>query len=193
MFWPIILPFKIAFWTLTAVVVVVTAIAPTLRWRRGKTFLISSVVATAAFVPSCTGIMFVVDKIRFGHFEYATFADVNDFRAERYLPIGASKIKMHKYANGYRAQYTITETDFHAYLDHLWDEYGEHSAVERKEMSDEGLPASQDELERVFSGLGWKPLENAIEYYSPREADGGGATYYLDREAGVVFQRTGYW
>jgi cell division protein FtsW (lipid II flippase) len=193
MFWPVVLPFEIAFWTLATVVVIVTALAPTLKWRRGKTFLISSSLAIAAFIPSCTAIMFVVDEIRFGDFEYATFDDVNDFRAERYLPTAATNIAMQKHANGYRARYSISSDDFHAYLDNLWHLYGEYSAVERGRMFGEGLPAHNEEQEAFFSDLGWPPLKNATVYYSPSEADGGGARYYFDSNAGVAMQRTGYW
>lgn len=193
MLWPLVLPAQIAFWTLIVVVISITAMAPSLKWKSGKTFIISSFIALVAFIPSCIGIMFVVDEIRFGYFEYETFSDINDFRAERYLPTAAADIKMHKYANGYRAQYSISESDFHAYLDNLWDEYGEYSSVKRGEMSGEGLTVSSEELERIFPGLEWKPTNNAIEYHSPTEADGGGAEYYFDRETGIAFEWTGYW
>ena len=193
MLWPVIVPFKIAFWSLTALVAFAVVIAPLLKWKTSKTFLVSTLLALVAFVPSCTGIMYVVDGMRFGNFEYATFADVKDFRAERYLPRSAAKIKMQKHANGYRAQYLISDASFHAYLDSLWNEYGKYSVVKRGEMSGDGEPASREELEHVFSDLGWNPLENAIEYYSPTEADGGGATYYYDASDGVAYQRTGYW
>ena len=193
MLWPIILPIKIAFWALTAAVVAATILAPSLNWHRGKTFLISLSLAVIAFVPSCIGIMFAVDGIRFGKFEYTTFDEVDDFRAERYLPIAARNITMHKHANGYRARYVISNTDFHADLDYLWHESGEKSAFERGKLWGEGSPVTKEEQNRVFSELGWEPLENAIKYYSPREADGGGATYYYDSVAGVAMQRTGYW
>lgn len=195
MLWPLVLPFNIAFWSLTAIVVVATTIAPLLKWKRSNTFFFTTLLAMLALIPSCTGIMHFVDEVRFGDFEYATFDDVNDFRVERYLPNSASKIKMHKQANGngYRAQYAISAASFHAYLDKLWNTYGEDSAVERGELSDEGLPATKGELERVFSDLGWKPLGNAIKYYSPIEDDGGGATYYYDVSAGLAYQQTGYW
>jgi hypothetical protein len=137
--------------------------------------------------------MYLVDKTRFGYFEYEAFDDVKDFRAERYLPTVATHIKMHKHENGYRAQYKITDGDFHAYLDGLWKQYGQYSAVKRGEMSGEGSPLSQEEFDVVFAELDWKRPTGAIEYYSPSEADGGGATYYFDASAGVVYQRTGYW
>lgn len=145
------------------------------------------------FIPSCTGIMYVLDGFRFGDFKYATFKDINDFRAQRYLPTAASDISMQKQANGYRARYSITAAEFHAYLDNLWHEYGEYSAVPRGKMMGEDTPASIEEQDAVFAELGWRPLENATVYHSPSEPDGGGATYYFDSNAGVAMQRTGYW
>ncbi len=193
MLWPIELPFEIACWTLATVVIVLTAMAPLLKWRRGKTVRVSSALAMVALVPSCTGIMFVVDKMRFGTFEYATIQDIDDFRARRYLPPAASDITMHKQASGYRARYSISAPELHAYLDHLWDTYGEASAVERDQRLGEGEIASKEMQELFFTELGWDPFENATVYCSPVEADGGGATYYFDSNAGIVMQRTGYW
>lgn len=192
MLWPLVLPLKITFWSLIAIVAIVTVFAPQLKWQRAKTFLVSSTLALVAFIPSCTGVMYLVDEARFGSFEYPSFDDVKDPRAERYLPTTATQIKMHKHASGYRAQYRIAETDFHAYLDSLWKQYGQYSSVKRGEMSGEALPVSQEQLELVFSGLDWKCPSGAIEFHSPSEADGGGAVYYFDASAGVVFQRTGY-
>src|SRR5690606_33215297 len=131
-------------------------------------------------VPSCTGIMFIVDEFRFGTFEYATIQDIDDFRARRYLPPAARGITMLKQANGYRARYSISAPELHAYLEHLWDRYGEASAVERDQRFSEGSPAYKEVQEFFFSELGWEPLENATVFYSPSEADGGGATYYFD-------------
>ena len=86
-----------------------------------------------------------------------------------------------------------SEAEFHAYLDQLWQEYGKCSAVKRGEIAGEDSPASQEEIERVFAGLGWKPLQNAIVYSGPIESDGGGAIYYFDHDAGIAYQRTRYW
>jgi hypothetical protein len=167
--------------------------APLLKWKRRKTFLISSMLALVAFIPFCAGIMFVADTIRFGYCEFQSYDEAQDFRAERFLPTAAIDIKMHKLANGYRARYSISESDFHAYLNELWDKYGGLSAVERGGTSNEGSPAIARDFESTFADLGWKSWSSAIIYYSPTEADGGGATYYVDGDAGIVFQRTGYW
>lgn len=193
MFWPFLLPLKITFWILVAFVAAAVALAPKLKWKRGNMFLLSTTLALLAFVPSCAGIMYVIDGVRFGHYEYETFADVNDFRAERWLPDSATQITMHKHSNGYRARYSLSESEFTLYLEALWDEYGEVSAVERGGFHDEGSLVRQDNFDRVFGDLGWELSGNATVYYSPTEPDGGGATYYFDAENGIAFQRTGYW
>ncbi len=137
--------------------------------------------------------MIVADSIRFGHFHYASFDDIPDFRSRRYLPEAASNIEIHKHANGYRARYAISTSDFKTYLDGLWKQCGAHSAVERGGFMDEGQAVSLELFNHTFDGLNWTCPATAIVYYSPTEGDGGGATYYFDTDAGLMFQRTGFW
>jgi len=193
MFWPLILPLKITFWTLTLAVIAVTAWVPLKKWTRGRHFLVSLSMAIILAVPLLIGTTYIVDVFRFGKFEFETFDDVNDFRAERYLPAAASQIRMQKHADGYQARYVISQTDFHDYLEHLWDEYGESSATRRDELAGDQEPASPDEIAAAFSDPEWTPPEHAVQYHSPIEADGGGATYYFDSEAGIAYQQTFYW
>jgi hypothetical protein len=49
--WPYVVPVKIAFWSLLALVVLVTPLAPLVRLNRGKAFSISAVTALLAFIP----------------------------------------------------------------------------------------------------------------------------------------------
>lgn len=195
MFWPFILPFKITCVVLGVLVLLITGWAPKLKWKRWWAFGISAMLALLAFVPSCSGVWYVLDQFRFGYFEYATFDDINDFRAERYMPPAATDIWIykHEHANGSCARYVISEADFHAYLDGLWDKYGDYSAVRRGEISGEGRPASPDDMASICACVGCQPLAAAVKYRSPTEPDGGGATYYFDSEAGVALQDTGYW
>ncbi|WP_236621257.1 hypothetical protein [Rhodopirellula sallentina] len=193
MLWPIVLPFQLTGVAFLLVVVLLTATRTPRKWSRIKTLLISSIAAIVLFIPSCTGVMLVTDSIRFGHFHYDSFEAIPDFRSQRYLPTAASNIEMHKHANGYRARYDISAADFEAYLDGLWTQYGEHSAVERGGFMDEGQTVSPELFNHTFDGLNWTCPATAIVYYSPSEGDGGGATYYYDADAGLMFQRTGFW
>lgn len=193
MFWPLILPFQITCGVLSVAVFVLTALASPKIWGRLKTFVIYSAVAILAFVPSCTGIMVAVDAIRFGDFRYASYDDIPDFRSQRYLPELAVDIRMRKHSNGYRARYKLSGNEFQAYLNELWQKYGEFSAVPRREFADEEKSVDPKVFQVTFGDLGWDCSSEGIIYHSPSEGDGGGATYYVDANAGVVFQRTGFW
>ncbi|QDU45017.1 hypothetical protein Mal52_35050 [Symmachiella dynata] len=193
MLWPIILPIQITFGVLLVVVVVLTACASPKSWGRIKTCSWYSTFALLAFIPSCTGIMMVVDAVRFGDFRYASFDDIPDFRSQRYMPEAATDIQIRKHANGYLARYKISADDFAVYLDELWQEHGQHPPFEPSEFAKNGDPAYPEKFDLTFGELGWAFPENATVYKSPREADGGGATYYVDITAGLVFQRTGFW
>lgn len=191
MIWPIVLPFTITFWILVVIVVLVTAFAPALKWRRGKTFGIIFLLCCLAFIPSCVGIMAVVDAQRFGVFQYESYADLKDFRVERYLPTQARKITLEKFAAGHRAKYSISKLELTEYLDDLWDRFGQHSAFSRDEL-DDGANISANSYERIFGDLGW-PVFDALEFHSPVQGDGGGATYYFDPETDTEYHRAGYW
>jgi len=85
-----------------------------------------------AFVPSCTGIMHVLDGHRFGVFTYATFDEVDDARVERYLPPTATNITIHKQAIGFRARFTITQAQLDAHLDEAWRRYDDGAAIRKR-------------------------------------------------------------
>jgi len=193
MLWPIVLPFKITLGLLAAIVVLLTALASALKWKRGKVFGVASLVACLAFVPSCTGIMAIVDSQRFGTFQCENFADVNDFRIERYLPTQARDITLNKCAQGHQATYSISESDLRDYLDGQWDRYGQDSASSREELND-GSRVSADAYDFQFDydDLGW-PAFDAVRFHSPVEEDGGGAIYYFDPATGTAYHRAGYW
>lgn len=193
MLWPLILPAQLTFWLMLALVVTATVVSSWRGWKRSKAFYLTLSFAILAFVPSCVGVMWVVDSVRFGDFHYDGFADVPDFRSRRYLPESATNIQMRKHANGYRARYEISDSDFHNYLDNMWSEYGQYSSVPRDGMSGEGESVTPEAFNQIFKGLEWQCPVAAIQYYSTSEPDGGGATYFFDAEAGLAFQHTGFW
>ena len=193
MFWSLVLPFQITCVVLLGAVIVLTRFASTQVRSRAKTFFLYSGIASILFIPACTGIMEIVDVIRFGDFSYASYDDIPDFRSQRYLPTGATDIQMRKHYNGYFARYRLSSEDFNSYLDELWQKYGEYSAVERGEMHDDDESVDQKSFDRTFRGLGWDCPADANVYHSPSEGDGGGATYYVDTVSDLVFQRTGFW
>jgi hypothetical protein len=191
MFWPLNLPFVGTVLVLVATVTFCTLFAPILKWKRLKTFGITTLFACIAFIPSVLLTMKLVDAFRFGIFHYDTFSDVNDFRIERYLPTMARQITVHKYPHGHRAKYSISEADLMEYLDGLWDKYGERSATSREELHSDSVVNWKQRDQ--FGYLGWPVLENALELHSPRRSNRAGASYFFDRKTGTAYQRAGYW
>jgi hypothetical protein len=192
MLWPIVLPVQLTFLIMLAMIVISTLLAVALKWKRIPVFVGSVALAFVAFIPSCTGIMSVLDARRFGVFQYATYGDVQDFRIYRYLPISARSITLEKTAMGHRAKYSITEAEMRDYVDWLWRECGEGSAIARSDL-EEGESVKPDEIEHQFRELGWPPLTNAIRFHSPVQGDGGGAEYFLDVSSSTAYHRAGYW
>lgn len=192
MLWPLVLPFKITFWALLGFVALLTLVSPAFKWDRGRTFFVSALFACVVFFPSCAGIQSVLDAHRFGTFSYDAFHEVDDFRVERYLPTRARNITVEKFPMGHRAKYEITKPELVAYLDDLWRRAGENSATSRDDL-DDGSVRSYDQFSHQFDGLNWPVLKTAVELHSPKQNDGGGATYYFDESTNTVYHRAGYW
>ena len=193
MLWSVVEPFKLTLGSFTILIVLLTILAPIFGWKRFKVLQIISVIAFVAFVPCCSLTMKVLDKSRFGYFEHANYSEVRDSHVERYLPPAATKIKIDKLLNGFRAQYLISEADLQSYVDGLWEKYGDRSSITRKDFNDDGATASKEELAQYFKKYGWTLPEKTIRYYSPVGDNGAGSTYYLDPQTGTVFQHAGYW
>ena len=193
MLWPILLPLKITLAMAIAYVAIATAIAPRWKWKRSKAFIVTTLVACLGFAPSCAVVTWMVDRVRFGEFHYVDASAVQDFRAQRWLPLAATDITMWSYPNGYHAKYRISEADLIAYIDSLWKEYGTQSAAKRDELRNNNDLVAREEIQSWFQGTGWQLPAQATLRYGPVEPDGGGAHYYFDSEAGVAYQHTGYW
>ncbi len=196
MLWPLILPMKITFWTFAAIVVLVTAIAPALKWKRKSTLGLTLLAAGVLFIPSSSGLMALLDTQRFGVFEYETYAEVQDFRVERYLPPAATSITVAKTMQGFRAQYSISETDLQAYLDDSWERfrnYYPHSAPDLRIHAISDRIVNAGSFDSQYGDLNWPPLKGAVEYHGPSAANGAGFTVWYSPSQQVAYERAGYW
>lgn len=201
MLWPIVLPVELTIGLLAALVGFATVAAPAWKWKRRRTFVGSSLLAGLLFVPSCVGIMEVVDNIRFGTFQYASYLDVKDIRVERYLPPTATNVTLKKYSSGHMARYTISESDLKDYVDELWKRNGEHSAISHKDLDPtpgapagfNGIPFTSAEFESTFLSSEWPTPDNLIELHGPSGASGSGAVYVYDRATQTGYHRASYW
>ncbi len=192
MLWPIVLPFQITACVILGLIVLATALAPLAKRRRIPTLFAFSALGLLAFVPSCIGIKSVIDARRFGVFNYATFDEVNDFRVERYLPPTARNITLDKYAQGFRARYAISEAELTAYLDELWAKYGDRSSSKRGELA--AMATVDREFHKLrFGDLGWPPLDDATERFSPTAENGAGFSVWFSPKEGFAYEQAGYW
>lgn len=192
MLWPVILPIQITAYIIGSLIVTATLVAPLAKWRRQPILLGASLLGMLAFVPSCMGIMSALDARRFGVFGYASFADVNDARVQRYLPPDARNVTVDKYPEGFRARYAITHEELMSYLDELWAKHGDRSVVPRGVMS-AAMTVDGESFKLRFGDLGWPPLEGASEYCSPIAANGAGFSVWYSPKERIAYQRTGYW
>lgn len=103
MLWPLVLPLQITVSLLAALVALLTTLAPAVKWERGKMFRISLAFGCLALIPSCTGIMAIIDAHRFGTFRYDSVSEVNDIRVARYLPAKARNIRLKTFPAGHCA------------------------------------------------------------------------------------------
>lgn len=195
MLWPLVLPASIAFWGLLACVVVATAVAPRFRWGRSLTFIVASLLSFFAFVPAIIVLKAAIDPFRFGMFHYDTYDEVGDFRVYRYLPPGATDIRLEKpdHGNGFRAKFAIDREKLEEWIDHLWaGEGGKNSAITGDEV-DTRTRVRAGEIEQEFDDLGWKAPNDGVVYSGPFESDWGGFTLWYSESEGVAYQRAGYW
>ena len=157
MYWPVILPFLITCCVLPLVVAGFTAAAPSMKWRRGRTFVCASLLAIVGFIPSCSGIMVAVDLVRFGTFRHANQSDMWNDKFKPYVPTAAKNIVIYKHygGNGFRAKYAISEAEFHAHVNDVWEKWREYHPGELENREDDGRPADSHTFHIYFGDLGW--------------------------------------
>ena len=192
MFWPIVSPFGISVLLITILVTLLTIFSQPFKWSRKKTFLTSSIIGFIMVIPSCTGLMLIMDSYRFGIFTYQKYDEVQDFRIERFLPTSATNITLHKTSGSYQAKYQISEEDLLSYLNNMWDKYGEKSAVKREDFKSDGTTVLMKSWFR-FKNLNWDLPDRATMYHSTRAGNGAGADYFYNHETQTVYQSSYYW
>ncbi|MEM9368917.1 MAG: hypothetical protein AAGD07_23240 [Planctomycetota bacterium] len=192
MFWPVVLPFQVTLGVLCVLIAIATIAAPLLKWRRAPTLVVVSLLSLVAFVPSCAGVMAVLDANRFGVFEYETFHDVDDFRVERFLPPVARSITVDKYAQGFRPRFTISQSELDEYLESVWRSYVDQSVVQRGQVFTMD-PVDEKSNQIHYGDLGWPHLEEATEDYGPVARNGAGFSIWYSPSKGIAYQRGSYW
>jgi hypothetical protein len=188
MFWSAILPFQITVILWSVIIVAGTWYASKFGRKRVSIALLTMLLAFLMFVPSCMFIQTIAAPFRFGIFHYESFAEVNDWRVERYLPGPAKEIILEKpaHTNGFRAKFKISQTALEEWFDESWAKGQAYSAEPREQA--QNISASDD-----FSDLGWPPLPDAIQYVGPIRDNGAGYIIWHSESLGIAYEDAGYW
>lgn len=193
MFWPLQLPFLLTVTLMAALLATATYHAPRLKTSRARALTLGALLALLAFIPACSGIGFVVDRFRFGAFSYADFADVNDFRVQRFLPPAARDITVKKHASGFIAKYRIYEPELSAFLDELWAQHGAQSSLQRNELSPGAASDEQQHQVNFDSQVNWPFIPGMKIHPGPVAPTGASFTIWYSAGAGIAYQRAAYW
>ena len=123
---------------------------------------------------------------------YDAYADISEPRVKQCLPPNAVEITLRLERGGHFARYKVSEKDFHHFLDDLW-KTEESTSSRHRDQAGQGEAAAPKKMPGWCERLGWEPLKEAVQYYSPPKPSGAITNYFYDREAGVVYHDRGYW
>lgn len=191
MFWSMVLPFKITSYLLLLSITLVTLFKPFIKWSRKKTFLISFSLAIVLFIPSCTGVQIVIDKYRFGKFQYSNSNEIEDKGIKYSLPQNAKNITLYKLDTGHYAKYQISKSDLLRYINKLWEKEEISSEIKRRNI--EGKSVDKSHLQSQFKNTDFLIENDAIQFNGVFHLNGAGSTYNYVPTKGIVYQRTSYW
>jgi hypothetical protein len=192
MFWPLILPLKIACWGLVVGIVAATTLAPRFALKRSRAVFWSTLLAMLVFLPVWMGIQFAVDAFRFGTFHHDSYEQVDDFRVYRYLPEGVTDVTLKKGGGGFQAKFSLGREEFESWIDQQWTLYGDRSEIPRAEV-DSRRAVSGKEIAREFGDLAEPLPSDAVQYAGPQAANGAGFIIWYSEEQGVGYEDAGYW
>lgn len=193
---PLVLPFQI---TVTAFAVLWCVGALTLRKPRRIAWL--SLAAVLLFIPSCAGVMAIVDLQRYGRFDYATASEIPD---DGYieLPATATDITLYRNGAGHWAKFAIDLPSLRSWIyerrslrpdlnrHHDDDEWlskdSEHQRPDRLELN-------QQIFGDRFPETGWTYDPSMLQVQVSRSDRGGGYTVWHVPSTGETYISAGYW
>lgn len=193
MFWSAVLPFFVTVGVLFLTVVVATAVAPRMGWRRAPVFGWAIPLAMIAFVPSCTVVMKTTNAVRFGVGQYDDVGAIWDSPFKLWLPESATDIVLHKHRAGYDARFHIDRKSLDEWFDACWTNAKEPAAPRTEPTVDDDFDPAEIELR--FGSLAGRAPQGAtwVEYEGPRRSNWAGATTWFDEQSGVAYQDVAFW
>ena len=193
---PIVLPFQI-----TVAVFAVLWCAGAMRLRTPKRIAFLSLACLVLFIPSCVGVMTVVDSQRYGRFDYDIAAKVpKDGYIE--IPTNASEITLYRNDAGHWAKFVVDTPSLKSWIDahrslrpdlnanHDDDEWvPKQTNTQRPDI----LEQNQQTFDNRFPKTGWKYDPSMVELDVRLSDRGGGYTVWHVPSTGITYLSAGYW
>lgn len=186
MFGYLVQPFLI---TLCLTVFLVATFALILR-KRSVSFGRIILVAVFLFVPACFGVMFALDKYRFGFFNYQTIEEIADQRTKLWIPPQALNITIYKSKIGHLARFSIEQKPLVMWLESM----RETSAVPKEQQPEfKEIAADSQEFRYPFDDVDWELPKDCVKYNIILRDNGAGISVWYSLKEKKAFLRGYYW
>jgi hypothetical protein len=192
MFWSLVLPAQITFWGLTGIVLAATAYAHRNKKRVRRVFVRGLLLSILMFIPSCMGVIFVIDYFRFGVFNYPDSRSVNDHHLQTFLPEAATDITIENSNSQHLAKFKINKESLDSWHDQTWKRYGRDSTIPKNQL-DVREQADVAEFTIRFLHLGWTLPSDAVLYHGPVSSRGSSYTIWFSESENTAYERVTYW
>ena len=153
------------------------------------------------FIPSCVGVMAVVDLQRYGRFDYSTASEIPD---DGYieLPATATDITLYRNGAGHWAKFMIDTPSLRSWIDerrslrpdlNTHHDDDEWSPRDTDTQRPDTLELHQQIFENRFPDTGWSYDPSMLEVDVSRSDRGGGYTVWHVPSTNDTYISAGYW
>lgn len=196
MFAPLVLPFQI-----TVVAFAIFWFVGALVFRTRERIAWMTLAAILLFIPSCAGVMAVVDTQRYGRFDYDNASEIP---SDRYLelPGDATDITVYRSDSGHWAKFTIDTQALQSWIDsrrslqpdlNRKNDDDEWLASPSVSLQDDVLEQKQQAFSSRFPGTGWTYDPAMHEIHVILSERGGGFTLWHIPASGATYISAAYW
>jgi hypothetical protein len=158
--------------------------------KKRISFTWSVLVAVILFIPSCIGVMEILDQLRYGTFSYNDPEEIRNRRIRHWIPPTAESITVHKTSRGHLARFKINKNALMEWLPQIRKE-SEVSQIQEATPMDKECSASQ--FGERFKEVGWKHPKDSVEYHVILRSNGAGFTIWYSEALGIAYLAAGYW
>ncbi len=190
----VVLPFLITFGIAVFLVIVLPPLSK--KSKRHLSFCKLVLIVLVLFIPSCLGMMKIVDFFRYGTFTYTAPEEIGDRRIRQWMPPTATNIVVHRFSEGYFARFAIDKKALTEWLALICNE---HQACEKvNNFQDRTMSSSCSDQGPFYypnktNELGWKYPEDGECYSVTLSSNGAGVSLVYSEALGLAYLEGAYW